>query len=202
MPPVRPLHGLVRCSPSPVCRGEQAGENDGFGVGDQFDPGLGRTGGSAEKVFAQHVESTVPAPTKRFTTPFPGEQPGQAVAGGKRGGEIGTPADDPVVPEVGPPDLGQPYQIVLIITEEPAVVPVADPLVVRGAADDESVNVTTGHAETAGGAPAGLDQFFDDQPLAVLSGFAHLGRDRHRMDQRRDASAGQGSQQGQAAGVQ
>jgi hypothetical protein len=38
---------------------------------------------------------------------------------------VGASADNPVVPDVGPQDLGQPCQVVLFTAEEPAV-PVAD----------------------------------------------------------------------------
>jgi hypothetical protein len=37
---------------SPVRGGEQAGENDGFGIGDQFDPGFGGTVEITERVLA------------------------------------------------------------------------------------------------------------------------------------------------------
>ena len=91
-------------------RGEQAGENDDFGVGGHFDPGFGGTVGIAERVLAQHVEPTVPAVSKALAAALAGELPGQAVAGddvGQRGGGIGAPADDPVVPGLRTGELGQ-----------------------------------------------------------------------------------------------
>jgi hypothetical protein len=43
--PLRGKSGVV----SPVCRGEQGVENDGFAMWDQFDPGLGGTVGITEQ---------------------------------------------------------------------------------------------------------------------------------------------------------
>ncbi|WP_030338467.1 hypothetical protein [Streptomyces sp. NRRL S-1022] len=72
---------------------------------------------------------------------------------------MGASPDDPLVPEVGPQDLGQPCQVLLFIAEEPAVMPVADAFVVRCAADDETADVPTGLAEAAGRAAPRFDDF-------------------------------------------
>ncbi|WP_306368453.1 hypothetical protein [Nocardiopsis sp. CC223A] len=58
--------------------------------------------------------------------------------------------DDPVMAEIGSQDLGQPRRFMLFIAEEPAVVTVADAFMVWSAADDEAVDVPSGHAEAAG----------------------------------------------------
>lgn len=87
--------------------------------------------GITERIFAQHVEATLPALTKALTASIAGEPPVQSVTGVdvcQRGGGMGAPADDPAVPEIGPQNLRQPRQVVLFIAEEPAVMSVADAL--------------------------------------------------------------------------
>ncbi len=114
-----------------------------------------------------------------------GEPPGQAVAGvdeGQLGEGMGAPADDPVVLEVGPQNLGQQRQIVLLCSEEPAAVPVADTFVVRGAADDEPVDVPPGHAEAAGRAAPRFDDLLCGGPM-VSKRVADRAERRHCVDQ-------------------
>ncbi|MFF3577692.1 hypothetical protein [Streptomyces mirabilis] len=136
---------------SPVWRGQQAAENDGFGVGGQLDPGVGGTVGITERVLAQHVEAAVPALPKRLTAAPAGEPPGQVIAGGdvgQRGGGMCASVDDPVVPEIGSQDLGQPCQVMLFIAEEPAAVTVTDAFIkTQDTTVSRSASQTT--AETA-----------------------------------------------------
>ncbi|MFF1897246.1 hypothetical protein [Streptomyces sp. NPDC058206] len=76
--------------------------------------------GITERVLAQHFESAVPPLPKRLSALLTGEPPGQAVAGvdeGQLGEGMGAPADDPVMLEVGPQNLGQQRQIVLLCSE-------------------------------------------------------------------------------------
>jgi hypothetical protein len=93
---------------------------------------------------------------------------------------MGAPADDPVMLEVGPQNLGQSRQVVLLIAEEPAAV--ADTFMVRGAADDETVDAPPGHAEAAGWTPPWLDDLLGGGPK-VPKRVSDRAERRHRVDQ-------------------
>lgn len=85
---------------------------------------------------------------------------------GRRGDPVlrRGPVDYPAVSEVGSQELGQPCQVVLFIAEEPAVMAVADAFMVWSAADDETVDVSTGHAEAAGWTAPRLDDLLGGGP--------------------------------------
>ncbi len=112
------------------------------------------------------------------------------LAVGQCGGGVGVSADDPVVPEVGPQDLGQPRQVVLFITEEPAVVPVENAFMVWSAADDETADVPTSHAQAAGQAAPWLDDLLGGGQRKPPDRIVDQAERRHCLNQRCRAPAG------------
>ncbi|MFI8266676.1 hypothetical protein [Streptomyces sp. NPDC085665] len=155
--------------------------------------------GITERVLAEHSEPAVPPLPKRLSASLTGEPPGQAVAGideGQLTEGMSAPADDPVMLEVGPQNLGQQRQIVLLLSEEPAAVAVADTFMVRGAADDEPADVSPGHAEAAGRAASRLDGLFNCRPMVSKRGADRAER-WHRVDQGCRAPAGQNGEPSQ-----
>lgn len=70
---------------------------------------------------------------------------------------MGFPADDPLMLAAGPKNLGQRREAVLLVSEKPAVMPVADTFMVRSAADNETADAPADRAGAAGRAAPRLD---------------------------------------------
>jgi hypothetical protein len=101
---------------APVRRGEQAGQGNGFGVGDEFDAVLGGAVGVSVGVLGDGIQASGPALPEsewlRRSEPVRCDRAGaQVVQGDERGLAA---ADESVVPQVGVEYLGEHVQVMLV----------------------------------------------------------------------------------------